>query len=271
MKIAVMLLTGACAFAAERSVDPTFLYRNVNSVAAVDHYKPLFGAGDRDARQLRGVARFGELEIEPGGSSTPNAYPREEQAWVVLEGSGTLHYAEKSVPIRKSDFFYVPAGIRHSVSNAGQAPLRIVVMGYKLPGGLQPDTPDLVVANIDDVKKERVGGHPPTTLYQLLMGDTKSTRDRIAAGHVLTSLFIMNFAEGGTNFPHHHEREEEIYLVIEGRGDMVAGGGVDGVENRRPAKVGDAYFFRLNTTVGFYNTGGAPARILAVRSLFPSR
>ena len=92
-----------------------------------------------------------------------------------------------------------------------------------------------------------VGGHPPSTLFQLLIGDTTSTRDRLAAAHVLTSLFIMEFDAGGTNFPHHHDREEEIYLVLDGHGQMVAGGGMDGVEGKFPAKARDAYFFRLNT------------------------
>ena len=121
------------------------------------------------------------------------------------------------------------------------------------------------------MKKQTVQGHPPTVLYQLLMGDTKSTRDRIAAGQVLTSLFIMEFAPGGTNFPHHHEREEEIYLVLEGQGEMVAGGGMTGIEGRHPSKAGDAYFFRLNCTVGFYNSSepNSKTRILAVRSRFP--
>ena len=71
-----------------------------------------------------------------------------------------------------------------------------------------------------------------STLYRLLMGDVDSKRDRIAAGRVLTSLFLMEIAPGGTNFPHHHQREEEIYLVLDGHGDMVAGGGIDGVEGR---------------------------------------
>ena len=71
------------------------------------------------------------------------------------------------------------------------------------------------------------------------MGDKKSTRDKIAAGEVLTSLFIMEFAPGGTNFPHHHETEEEIYLVLDGSGDMVAGGGMDGVEGRHPARAAE--------------------------------
>ena len=34
-------------------------------------------------------------------------------------------------------------------------------------------------------------------------------------------------------------------------------------------QAGDAYFFRLNCTVGFYNTGSTAAHILAVRSLYP--
>jgi hypothetical protein len=60
---------------------------------------------------------------------------------------------------------------------------------------------------------------------------------------------------------------------MSGRGDMVAGGGMDGVEGRHPAKAGDAYFFRLNCTVGFYASKDSndKARILAVRSRFPFR
>ena len=82
----------------------------------------------------------------------------------------------------------------------------------------------------------------------------------------------MEFAPGGTNFPHHHANAEEVYLLLEGTGEMVAGGGMDGIEGRHPAKPGDAYFFRLNATVGFYNDpdpSKPKARILAVRSFYP--
>ncbi len=87
----------------------------------------------------------------------------------------------------------------------------------------------------------------------------------------MVSLFIMDFSPGGTNIPHHHESEEEIYYVLRGHGDMVAGGGADGNEGRYPAREGDAFFLRLNTTVGFYSgsTGGDHDLILAVRSRFP--
>jgi len=261
--------------AAERPVAPTFLKRHLPDVAAKVvapgcRYRAVFGAGDSDAGILKGVARFGEFAVDSGGTCPVEAYPGEEQAYVVVEGACAVRYGEQQTPLRRHDFFYVPPGLNRALSGG---PCRVVVMGFKMPAGAKVAMPAKpLLANIDDVPKQVVGNHPPSTLYQLLMGDVGSKRDRLAAAHILTSLFVMEIAPGGTNTPHHHEREEEIYLVLEGQGQMVAGGGTDGVEGRHPARAGDAYFFRLNCTVGFYN-GNAPgtgtARILAVRSLFP--
>src|SRR5258708_33938015 len=100
-----------------------------------------------------------------------------------------------------------------------------------------------MVASREDGRKKVGGNHPPSTLYQLLIGDVRSTRDKIAAAHVLTSLFIMEITPGGTNQPHHHEREEEIYLLLDGNGDMVAGGGIDGGEGPQPSRRGGADSF----------------------------
>jgi mannose-6-phosphate isomerase-like protein (cupin superfamily) len=142
-------------------------------------------------------------------------------------------------------------------------------MGFRTGSNSEPAPPYPLKANIEDVPTQLVSGHPSSTLYRLLMGDRESKRDRIAAGDVLTSLFLMEIAPGGTNFPHHHEREEEIYLVLDGHGDMVAGGGMDGIEGRHPARAGDVYFFRLNCTVGYYSAPQTRSRILAVRSWYP--
>jgi mannose-6-phosphate isomerase-like protein (cupin superfamily) len=124
---------------------------------------------------------------------------------------------------------------------------------------------------MDELKQQTVEGHPTSVLYKLLAGPRTGTRDAIDQAYVVVSLFWMDFAPGGTNFPHHHEVAEEIYLVVDGQGEMVAGGGMDGVEGRHSAKAGDAYYFRANSTVGFYNQNkpGAKAHILAVRSLIP--
>jgi len=273
----ILLAASVLAAGAERTVDPTFLHRSVAAAAPAKsdldgpgvHYRPLFDAG-ADANVLKALARFADLTIDSGGATATVARANEEQAFVVLSGAATLRYGEDEQALRAHDFFYVPAGTRHALVNRSTAPVRLVVMGFRLRGDAGAPPPKLLIANIDAIKKQVVGNHPPTTLYQLMMGDRKSTRDAIAAGRVLTSLYVMEFAPGGTNFPHHHPTEEEAYLVLDGEGDMVAGGGTDGVEGRHPVKAGDAYFFRLNCTVGFYNSpGNGKAHILALRWLYP--
>jgi mannose-6-phosphate isomerase-like protein (cupin superfamily) len=272
------LLGAALTTAAERKVDPSFLRRHIPDVrpAAMEmttescEYQPLFGAGDAEPGIVRGVARYGVLTVKPGGACSEARYASDEQVYVITEGGGTLQHGGESPAVRKDDFLYVPPGVPHRFANPGTAPLRLFVMGFKVPAGATgPES--VSIANLGELKKQTVGGHPDSVLYQLMIGDVRSKRDRIAAGRVLTSLYVMEFAPGGTNFPHHHDNEEEIYLLLDGTGEMVAGSGMNGIEGRYPAKPGDAYFFRLNCTVGFYNAKDAGARILAVRSLYPRR
>jgi len=264
--------------AQDRKVDPTWLHRYLPQLSAAGgdlasatcHYTPVFGDGDPESRTLRSVTRFGEVALDAHGDCRSTLYDREEEIYFVLEGNGTLHYADQTFPLRPKDFTYLPPRIKHSIQNSSEQTLRVIVMGFKIPSAISigPASPQPRIVNLDDVKEENVDGHPTSVLYKLMLGPRTGTRDAIDDAYVVTSLFWMDFAPGGTNFPHHHETAEEIYLVMEGQGEMVAGSGMDGVEGRFPAKAGDAYYFRPNCTVGFYsqNKAGAKAYILAVRS-----
>lgn len=276
--IGVCLIFISVLQAADRTVDPTFLHRSLSAVSEKKsdlttsscHYKPVFGEGDPQARALVGIARYGEAIVDPNGSCATVQYAGEDQVYVVLAGSGSVRYGSTDVPLGKEDYLYIPATEPHTLSNKSAARLNVIVMGFRTKGfEPAPMPPKPLKANIEDVRTQPVSGHPLSTMYRLLMGDVDSKRDRIAAGRVLTSFFLMEIAPGGTNFPHHHEREEEIYLVLDGHGDMVAGGGIDGIEGRHPAQVGDAYFFRLNCTVGYYSAPSVKSRVLAVRSWYP--
>jgi mannose-6-phosphate isomerase-like protein (cupin superfamily) len=264
----------------DRKVDPTWLHRYVPSLpeggdlsSLACHYKPIFGEGDSEARILRSVSRFREISVDSHGACQATQYDREEELYFILAGKATLHYGDQTYPVRANDFTYIPPRIKHSIENGFGEPVRIVVMGFKIPAKISitspPPRPKIV--NMDELKEETVEGHPSSVLYKLLAGPRTGKRDAIDEAYIVTSLFWMDFAPGGTNFPHHHETAEEIYLVIDGEGDMVAGGGMDGIEGRHPAKAGDAYYFRSNCTVGFYNQDkpGAKAHILAVRSRIP--
>jgi mannose-6-phosphate isomerase-like protein (cupin superfamily) len=271
----LLLLTFAAV--AQKGIDPTFLHTDLQAAieqktgltTATCHYKPLFGDGAPNASALVGIVRFGEATVDPAGSCATVSYSKEEQVYVVLDGAGIVRYASGSVPVKKEDFLYLPPTVPHSLQNSSGAPLRVIIMGFRTSSvpSAPPTLPD--VANIEDVPLQKVGGHPSSTRYRLLMGDVDSKRDRIAAAHTLTSLFLMEIAPAGTNQPHHHEREEEIYLVLEGHGEMAAGSGLDGIEGRFAAHAGTAYFFRLNSTVGYYSSSGVRSRVLAVRSWYP--
>jgi mannose-6-phosphate isomerase-like protein (cupin superfamily) len=270
------LLFAPGVFAAEGKVDPTFIRRYLPEAperpsaltSSNCRYKSLFGEGDKYASLPKSVTRYGELILDPNSNSALARFPKEEQIYFVLDGSGNLVYSGGKYPIRKGDFMYLPPGVEHGLTS-GTEKLQVIWMGFRIPATGQAGIPGKPsIANMDEVKKQVVGGHPPSTLYQLMIGGVDSKRDRIAAGLTVTSLFVMEFTPGGTNTPHHHEYEEEIYLLLDGSGDMVAGGGMDGIEGRFPSKPGDAFFYRQNATVGFYSDGspGAPkAHILAVR------
>ena len=277
----IVLLISSAGWAQDRKVDPTWLQRHVPDLSETRvafssqscHYKAIFGEGDRDGRTLKSVARFGQILVDAHGACQNSLYENEEELYFILSGSATLTYGQATYVMRSNDFTYLPPGIAHSIGNSEASPLELVVMGFKIPTKVQtdPPPPKPKIVNLDQVKEETVEGHPTSVLYKLLAGPRTGKRDAIDDAYVVTSLFWMDFAPGGTNFPHHHETAEEIYLVIDGHGDMVAGGGMDGIEGRHPAQRGDAYYFRSNCTVGFYNENkpGVKAQILAVRSRIP--
>jgi mannose-6-phosphate isomerase-like protein (cupin superfamily) len=279
--VLLLLLIASDLLAQDRKVDPTWLHRHIpppnqakgDLSSGTCHYKPIFGEGDSENRILRSVMRVGEVTLDAQGNCQNVLYDHQEEIYFVLEGAGILHYGDETHSVRANDFTYLAPGVKHSIANDSDKRLRVLLMGFKIPSRTSVGTPSVHpnIINLDDVKEETVDGHPTSVLYKLLVGSRGAKRDAIDDAYVVTSLFWMDFAPGGTNFPHHHEAEEEIYIVLEGQGEMVAGSGMDGVEGRYPAQAGDAYYFRPNCTVGFYNQNksGTKGYILAVRSRIP--
>ena len=274
----LLLLLAPNLLAQDRTIDPTWLHRYVPRLSETRadlasptcHYEAIFGEGDADRRTLQSVVRFGEVTLDAQGNCQSTVYDRVEEIYFVLEGNGNLHYGDQTYAMRPHDFTYLPPGIKHSIGNSSDQPTQVLVMSFRVPAEISVSavSPRPKIVNLDDVKEETVEGHPTSVLYKLLIGPRKGKRDAIDEAYVVVSFFWMSFAPGCTNFPHHHEAAEEIYLVLDGEGEMAAGSGVDGIAGRYPAKVGDAYYFRPNCTVGFYNQNkpGAKAFILAVRS-----
>ncbi len=238
-------------------------------------YKAIFGEGDKDGHRLNSISRIGELTVQPDGASAIVSRPNEEYVLYVTEGNGTLIYGPEEAALKKNDFLYIPAGVRHGISNSGSKPIKVFFMGYKLPKGIDyKPRKELEIANADDVELQVLGSHGPTTQYKLLMGDTTSTRDRLASASQMKSLFIMDFSTHGTNNPHRHPTQEEVYFILRGHGYMVAGQDAYGNSERHPGQAGDAFYFAAGTQVGFYSLnkeGEEHSIILALRSVDPTK
>jgi mannose-6-phosphate isomerase-like protein (cupin superfamily) len=258
-----------------------YLKRSLSTAAEVKtavttssaHYKPLFGEGDINSGLIKGITRYGELNIDPGGRSNIVKYADEEQVLFILEGTGILLYGKESIPVTSNDFVYIPKGTKFGFANPRELVLSVIIMGFRLnPDTSKFSTSKVMIANCDEVKFQTLPSHGPTTTFQLLLGTYESTRDRLSAACQVTSLFIMDFASGGTNNPHNHAKEEEIYLILKGSGDIVAGKNSDGSDMRHPSAVGDVYFYAPKTQIGFYSGNKEDeehARILAVRFKYP--
>lgn len=241
-------------------------------------YKPIFGTGDSKSKNIvKAVKHFGQLSVRPKGEIKSFTYGREELVYYVLGGTGMLHYESMHIPISRNDFFYLPAGTMHSFTNPREDSLNMMVMGVGIPRDsiIKPVT-GLKIASANQVMFQLLpqNGHGPSSRYQLLVGTTSSKRDRLAAANQISSVYVIDFDPGGTNIPHRHKNEEEIYFMLQGNGEMVAGETADGKEMRYPATAGDAFFFSPNTLVGFYSnedTTKEHARILAIRVKSPGQ
>src|SRR5260370_29336995 len=105
------------------------------------HYKARCGEGDDQGRVPRSVARFGEIKIDPGGNCQAASRVLEEEAYVVLEGGGTMESEGRKFPLRAHDFFYVPQAMRalgqplvlHSPAISSSTGARLIVMRFRIP------------------------------------------------------------------------------------------------------------------------------------------
>jgi mannose-6-phosphate isomerase-like protein (cupin superfamily) len=281
MKIIRLLKVAAIILSCSNATEAQYLRRSVSGAAEykialsspASHYMAMFGDGTDSASLMKGITRYGKLRLDPSGRTGIAKFNKEETVVVILEGTGIVTCGQKELPVSRNDFIYIPSRTSFSFTNMRERELSMFVMCFPIEPG-NPVKPSAVmkIASSDDVPFQVLGYHGPTTTFQLLMGNTESTRDKLAAACQVTSLFVMDFAAGGTNIPHHHDDEEEIYVLIRGKGDIVAGETEEKKELRHPSVAGDAYFFAPKTLIGFYSGNTEceeHARILAVRFRFP--
>ena len=96
-----------------------------------------FEAGERflHLRKTLGVSTFGfnQLLLEPGQGSRIHRHERQEEVYVVLEGTLTLEYDGERHELRRGDVARVAPDVRRRLSNRGSE--RVALLAF---GGAEP-------------------------------------------------------------------------------------------------------------------------------------
>ena len=84
-----------------------------------------------------GLSGFGIhlIDVAPGRDTTEHhVHHFEDECVYVLEGTGTAYIEDDAHPIGPGDFIgYRKGGASHSITNTGAGPLRMLVVGERLP------------------------------------------------------------------------------------------------------------------------------------------
>ena len=106
-----------------------------------------FGHGDRFSAQLGRVGRTlgmqkigcGLVVLRPGKRAWPfHGHYAQEEAFVILEGSGLIRYGDGEYPVKSGDVIFTPPGPNraHQLVNNSDAPLKYLALSSM-------DTPEI--------------------------------------------------------------------------------------------------------------------------------
>ena len=118
----------------------------------------------------------------------------------------------------------------------------------------------MYVVNIGEVEKKVLSSHGETTKYQLIFGRGSNYPD---ITRKFTSIWVMTVEPGGTNQPHSHEDEEQVYLIKSGKGTISVG------DEKRRVKEGDVIYLPPKITHAFYNDEESECVIIAFGAKVP--
>ena len=111
----------------------------------------------------------------------------------------------------------------------------------------------MFIKHIDDVKKvTKVLGE--TATFQIFWEGEDQPKTMKSDTHFVK----ITIPPEGTNTVHVHEDQEQIYIILEGKGNIQVG------DEKAMVKAGDAVFLPIQVPHGFFNTSKITAKILLV-------
>ena len=115
------------------------------------------------------------------------------------------------------------------------------------------------IVNMNRVEKSTLdGSHGALTQFQRILGRGTTTPDLMRS---FTGVSRITVPPGESNNPHLHESEEQIYIILRGRGLAEVG------DEIHDAKAGDVIYLPPGVKHGFHNNSAITTVILNIGSM----
>ena len=183
-----------------------------------------------------------ESIVQPGGGPPPHLHHREDELFYILEGTFSMVLGAESFTAHAGESLFLPRGVIHTFKNIGDAPGRLLTVA--IPAGF-----DAFFAEIGEPCDDptQVPAITPQRIEKLQATCAKHGLELIPAWHptrtaspkpaprqlwvlglhvkLLTrgsetknSFSVAQITAAPGNFvpPHRHEREDELFYVVEG-------------------------------------------------------
>ncbi len=69
---------------------------------------------------------MGYVTLDPHGGQVPWHNQEQEEAYFVIEGKGEMCLGDACRPLEAGQMVYIPSGVYHQLSNAGDTPLKFI-------------------------------------------------------------------------------------------------------------------------------------------------
>ena len=141
---------------------------------------------------------------EPGQTTATHQHPDQDEIWLVLEGRGEIQLGDEHHPVGPSNLIFIPSGVRHGLAAAPAS--RLVLLFIKTPGITAPPR--------GPAPAPASGTVSPTSGL-----DTQRVRKSIfkVSPYVCE---IVCYEPGQVAATHHHPKQDEIWLILEGKGEI---------------------------------------------------
>jgi len=113
----------------------------------------------------------------------------------------------------------------------------------------------LELVNMTRTRKKNLGAEHGGALFQRVLGRGTDKPDLMES---IRGVSRITIPPGEANEVHTHEAEEQIYVVLRGRGDVQVG------DETREAEAGDVVYLPARLPHGFRNTSGKTCVLLNV-------